>query len=98
MVVGLGIRRQPVPSLCRMIPAVPTAKRFVALDPHTPTKVSWVPLGTNTNYRFALGVKTPSLQDLKITKLLMVCTGEERRPHIAHCLWTMRKFQLEKMT
>ncbi len=31
---------------------------------------------------------------LKITKLLMVTTGEERRPFIAHLLWTMRKLNL----
>ena len=29
--------------------------------------------------------------DLKITKLLMVTTGETRRPYISHLLWTMRK-------
>ncbi|MEI7972817.1 MAG: hypothetical protein WCH11_00450 [Bdellovibrio sp.] len=29
--------------------------------------------------------------DLKITKLLMVTTGENRRPHISHLLWKMRK-------
>ena len=29
--------------------------------------------------------------DLKITKLLMVATGETRRPYISHLLWQMRK-------
>ncbi len=29
--------------------------------------------------------------DLKITKLLMVCTGENRRPYISHFLWEMRR-------
>lgn len=29
--------------------------------------------------------------DLKITKLLMVTTGESRRPYISHLLWRMRK-------
>jgi hypothetical protein len=29
--------------------------------------------------------------DLKITKLLMVTTGETRRPYISHLLWKMRK-------
>lgn len=29
--------------------------------------------------------------DLKITKLLMVTTGENRRPYISHLLWKMRK-------
>jgi adenosine deaminase len=31
---------------------------------------------------------------LKITKLLMVTTGENRRPYIAHLLWKMRKLNL----
>ena len=30
-------------------------------------------------------------KDLKITKLLMVTTGETRRPYISHLLWKMRK-------
>lgn len=36
--------------------------------------------------------------NLKITKLLMVTTGEVRRPYISHLLWKMRKskFYLEK--
>lgn len=32
--------------------------------------------------------------DLKITKLLMVVTGENRRPYISHLLWKMRKLDL----
>ncbi|MBL7687862.1 MAG: hypothetical protein JNJ49_07485, partial [Bdellovibrionaceae bacterium] len=31
--------------------------------------------------------------DLKITKLLMVATGETRRPFLSHYLWQMRKNQ-----
>ena len=30
-------------------------------------------------------------QGLKITKLLMVATGEQRRPYLSHLLWQMRK-------
>ncbi len=30
-------------------------------------------------------------EDLKITKLIMVATGESRRPYISHHLWKMRK-------
>lgn len=30
-------------------------------------------------------------EDLKITKLIMVATGETRRPYISHHLWKMRK-------
>ncbi|MBW3671802.1 MAG: hypothetical protein KY432_09050, partial [Acidobacteria bacterium] len=29
--------------------------------------------------------------ELKITKLLMVTTGESRRPYLSHLLWQMRK-------
>lgn len=51
----------------------------------------------NTNYiREMLIVLYTDPADLKITKLIMVCTGEHRRPHIAHLLWTMRKLHLEK--
>lgn len=32
--------------------------------------------------------------DLKITKLLMVTTGENRRPYISHLLWKMRKLEI----
>ncbi len=34
--------------------------------------------------------------NLKITKLLMVTTGEARRPYISHLLWKMRKAVLAK--
>jgi hypothetical protein len=30
-------------------------------------------------------------QGIKITKLLMVATGEDRRPYLSHLMWTMRK-------
>ena len=33
-------------------------------------------------------------KDLKITKLLMVTTGENRRPYISHLLWKMRKISI----
>jgi len=32
-------------------------------------------------------------QGIKITKLLMVATGEHRRPYLSHLLWQMRKAQ-----
>ena len=32
-------------------------------------------------------------QNLKITKLLMVATGEHRRPYLSHLMWQMRKSQ-----
>lgn len=52
----------------------------------------------NTNFiREMLIILFTDPEDLKITKLLMVCTGEQRRPHIAHLLWTMRKMSLEKV-
>jgi adenosine deaminase len=35
-------------------------------------------------------------QNLKITKLLMVVTGETRRPYISHLLWQQRKSQMRK--
>ena len=30
-------------------------------------------------------------ENLKITKLLMIATKEERRPYISHMLWEMRR-------
>lgn len=33
-------------------------------------------------------------ENLKITKLLMVTTGESRRPYISHLLWKMRKITI----
>jgi hypothetical protein len=50
----------------------------------------------NTNFiREMLIVLLTDSEDLKITKLLMVTTGESRRPYIAHLLWMMRKLRIE---
>lgn len=46
----------------------------------------------NTNYiREMLILLFTDPIHLKITKLLMVCTGEKRRPYLSQLLWTMRK-------
>lgn len=46
----------------------------------------------NTNYiDEMLIVLYTDIEDLKITKLLMVTTGESRRPFISHLLWKMHK-------
>lgn len=46
----------------------------------------------NTNYiREMLILLYTDPKNLKITKLLMVTTGETRRPYISHLLWKMRK-------
>lgn len=46
----------------------------------------------NTNYiQELLILLYTDPENLKITKLLMVATGELRRPYIAHQLWKMRK-------
>jgi adenosine deaminase len=46
----------------------------------------------NTNFiQEMLIVLFTDAADLKITKLLMVTTGENRRPYISHLLWKMRK-------
>jgi adenosine deaminase len=46
----------------------------------------------NTNYlREMLILLFTDPVNLKITKLLMVCTGEKRRPFISQHLWNMRK-------
>lgn len=46
----------------------------------------------NTNYiREMLILLYTDPQNLKITKLLMVATGESRRPYISHLMWKMRK-------
>jgi hypothetical protein len=46
----------------------------------------------NTNYiQEMLIILYTDPRDLKITKLLMVTTGETRRPFISHLLWKMRK-------
>ncbi len=50
----------------------------------------------NTNYIQELIILLyTDPEALKITKLLMVATGETRRPYISHLLWQMRKFPLE---
>ncbi len=50
----------------------------------------------NTNFiREMLIILFTDPEDLKITKLLMVTTGESRRPYIAHLLWMMRKLRFE---
>lgn len=49
----------------------------------------------NTNYiQEMLIILFTDPEDLKITKLLMVATGETRRPYISHQLWLMRKFEI----
>lgn len=51
---------------------------------------NYVTLNTNFIQEMLIVLYTdPS--DLKITKLLMVTTGEQRRPYISHLLWKMRK-------
>jgi adenosine deaminase len=49
-----------------------------------------VTLNTNFINEMMILLYTDSV-NLKITKLLMVTTGESRRPYISHLLWTMRK-------
>jgi hypothetical protein len=49
----------------------------------------------NTNYiQEMLIVLLTDPEALKITKLLMVTTGESRRPFISHLLWKMRKMKI----
>jgi len=49
----------------------------------------------NTDYiREMMIVLLTDPEALKITKLLMVTTGEDRRPFISHLLWKMRKLRL----
>ncbi|AFY00039.1 hypothetical protein [Bdellovibrio bacteriovorus] len=55
-----------------------------------------VTLNTNFIYEMLILLYTDAV-NLKITKLLMVTTGEVRRPYISHLLWKMRK-QLGKTT
>lgn len=46
----------------------------------------------NTDYlRELLVLLFTDSHELKITKLLIVATGETRRPHLSHLLWEMRK-------
>ncbi|MFV8248186.1 hypothetical protein [Bdellovibrio bacteriovorus] len=49
-----------------------------------------VTLNTNFIYEMLILLYTDAV-NLKITKLLMVTTGETRRPYISHLLWKMRK-------
>jgi adenosine deaminase len=51
---------------------------------------NYVTLGTDYLREMLILLYTDPLE-LKITKLLMVTTGETRRPHISHLLWSMRK-------
>ncbi len=51
---------------------------------------NYVTLNTNFIQEMLIVLYTDST-DLKITKLLMVTTGEQRRPYISHLLWKMRK-------
>jgi len=54
---------------------------------------NYVTLNTNFLQEILILLYTdPS--DLKITKLLMVTSGENRRPYISHLLWKMRKLPL----
>lgn len=51
---------------------------------------NYVTLDTNIIQELLIVLFTDP-QGLKITKLLMVATGEERRPYLSHLLWQMRK-------
>ncbi|PIS11785.1 MAG: hypothetical protein COT73_02180 [Bdellovibrio sp. CG10_big_fil_rev_8_21_14_0_10_47_8] len=51
---------------------------------------NYVTLNTNFIQEMLIVLYTDPT-DLKITKLLMVTTGENRRPYISHLLWKMRK-------
>jgi adenosine deaminase len=51
---------------------------------------NYVTLGTNYIRELVL-LALAEPEDLKITKLLMVATGENRRPYLSHLLWEMRK-------
>lgn len=54
---------------------------------------NYVTLNTNFIEEMLIVLYTDP-EALKITKLLMVTTGEERRPYISHLLWKMRKKEL----
>lgn len=56
---------------------------------------NYVTLNTNFINEMLILLYTDSI-NLKITKLLMVTTGETRRPYISHLLWKMKK-QLRKI-
>jgi adenosine deaminase len=51
---------------------------------------NYVTLNSNYIREMMILLYTDS-RELKITKLLIVTTGESRRPHLSHLLWTMRK-------
>lgn len=51
---------------------------------------NYVTLNTTFVQEMVILLMTDS-ENLKITKLLMVTTGETRRPYISHLLWRMRK-------
>ena len=51
---------------------------------------NYVTLDTNFIQELMILLLTDA-ENLKITKLLMVATGENRRPYISHLLWQMRK-------
>lgn len=51
---------------------------------------NYVTLDTNIIQELIIVLFTDP-QGLKITKLLMVATGETRRPYLSHLLWQMRK-------
>lgn len=51
---------------------------------------NYVTLNTNFIHEMMILLYTDAA-NLKITKLLMVTTGENRRPYISHLLWNMRK-------
>ncbi len=54
---------------------------------------NYVTLNTNYLQEILILLLTDS-DNLKITKLLMVTTGEDRRPYISHLLWKMRKLPI----
>lgn len=51
---------------------------------------NYVTLNTNFIQEMLILLYTDA-ENLKITKLLMVTTGESRRPYLSHLLWTMRR-------
>lgn len=51
---------------------------------------NYITLNTNFIHEMLILLLTDA-DNLKITKLLMVTTGESRRPYISHLLWKMRK-------
>jgi adenosine deaminase len=53
---------------------------------------NYITLDTNYIQELLIVLFTDPL-GLKITKLLMVATGETRRPYLSHLLWQMRRHQ-----